>query len=135
MYHRTVNEWLRCRSPSKLHANYAECAAVVGDLYPSAVANQQQRVSGRKKKQPPPPQMLWKSLLWGRQSLAALKPFTIFLFPEQCSCSGGRPAKLGCSPSKQTAMGIWSYRRKQAVNGVCTVTQAARDRRRLAAVV
>ena len=50
-----------------------------------------------------------------------------YFFPEQCSCSGKRPAKQGLSLSKQTAMGIWSCDREQAVKGACIVTQAARD--------
>ena len=50
-----------------------------------------------------------------------------YFFPEQCPCSGRRPTKLGLALSKQTAMGLWSYHREQAVKGAGTVTQAARD--------
>ena len=55
------------------------------------------------------------------------KTFTAIFFPEQCSCSGKRPAKQGLSLSKQIAMGLWSCHREKAVKGACTVTQAARD--------
>ena len=55
-------------------------------------------------------------------------------FPEQCSCSGKRAAKQGLSLSKPITMELWSCHREKAVKGACTVTQAARDSRRLAAV-
>ena len=58
-----------------------------------------------------------------------------YFFPEQCSCSRGRPEKQRLSVSKQTAMGLWSCHREQVVKVACTVTQTARDRRQLAAVV
>ena len=68
----------------------------------------------------------------GRRGLGAVevsphkKRLRLF-FPEQCSCSGKRPAKQGLSLSKQIAMGLCSCHREKAVKGACTVTQAARD--------
>ena len=50
-----------------------------------------------------------------------------FFIPEQCSCSGKRPAKQRLSLSKQIAMGRWSCHREKAIKGACTVTKAARD--------
>ena len=46
----------------------------------------------------------------------------------------GKAQKQGISLSRQTVTGLWSCYREPVVKGDCTVTQATRDWRPLAAV-
>ena len=58
-----------------------------------------------------------------------------YVFPRAMLMLRVRPAKQELPLSKQTAMnGVMVVSQRKAAKGACTVTQAARDRRRLAAV-
>ena len=61
----------------------------------------------------------------GRSKSRRIRNVDGHLIPEQCSCSGER-AKQALSPSKQTAVGLWSCHRDQAVKGAGAVNQATR---------
>lgn len=73
------------------------------------------------------------SLLRGGRSLAAQKTLMDTFYPELCLCEGERPANQDRSLSKQTATGLWSWNRAQALGRACTVTQADWAWRRLVA--
>ena len=57
-----------------------------------------------------------------------------FLFPRAMLMLRQTARKQRLSLSMSIALGFWPCHREKAVKGTCTVTQAARDRLRLAAV-
>ena len=57
--------------------------------------------------------MLWDLVAQGSSTYLRIKNVDGYFFPEQCSCSAKRPAKLEFVQSKKTAMGLSSCHREQ----------------------